>query len=63
MDHPLVTRREINALVEAYQERTGHSKIFIPTFKDQEGRPVLFHISLREEILTLGPEPTGQRNH
>jgi len=56
VDHPLVTRREIDALVKAYRNRAGHSKLFIPTFKDQEGRPVLFHISLREEILTLGPD-------
>ena len=56
VDHPLVTRREIDALIKAYRNRNDQSKIFIPTFGDQEGRPVLFDISLRQEILALGPE-------
>ncbi len=70
VDHPLVTRREIDALIKAYRreirDRPKNSpnsgpvpnlpKIFIPTFGDQEGRPVLFDISLRQEILALGPE-------
>jgi len=56
VDHPLVTGKEIDALIQAYQNRQDSSKIFIPTFEGQEGRPVLFEISLRQEILALDPE-------
>ena len=56
VDHPLVTHREIDALIEAYRDRKDLSKIFIPTFEGQEGRPVLFEISLRQEFLALGPD-------
>ncbi len=56
VDHPLVTRREIDALIKAYRNGEDQSRIFIPTFGDQEGRPVLFDISLRQEILALGPD-------
>ncbi len=56
VDHPLVTHREIDALVKAFRNRKDQAKIFIPTFEEQEGRPVLFDISLRREILALGPD-------
>ena len=56
VDHPLVTRGDIDALVKAYRSRTDQSKIFIPTCGDREGRPVLFDISLGQEILALGPD-------
>ena len=56
VDHPLVTGKEINALIQAYRNRQDTSKIFIPTFEGQEGRPVLFEISLRQEILALDPD-------
>ena len=55
-DHPLVTRKEIDALIQAYRNRQDSSKIFIPTFEGQEGRPVLFEIALRQEILALDPD-------
>jgi len=55
VDHPLVTHREIDALIQAYRNRKDQT-IFIPTFEKQEGRPVLFDISLRQEILALDPE-------
>jgi len=56
VDHPLVTGKEIDALIQAYRNRPGASKIFIPTFEGQEGRPVLFEMSLRQEILALDPD-------
>lgn len=56
VDHPLVTRREIDALIKAYRNRKDQSKIFMPTFGDQEGRPVLFDIALRREILALSAD-------
>ena len=56
VDHPLVTRKEIDALIQAYRNRQDSSRIFIPTFEGQEGRPVLFEISLRQEILALNPD-------
>lgn len=56
VDHPLVTRREIDALIEAYRGSQDPSRIFIPTFEGQEGRPVLFEVSLRQEILALAPD-------
>ncbi len=55
VDHPLVTHREIDALIQAYRNRKDQT-IFIPTVDEQEGRPVLFDISLRQEILALDPE-------
>jgi len=56
VDYPLVTRKEIDALIQAYRNRQDSSKIFIPTFEGQEGRPVLFEISLRQEVLALDPD-------
>jgi len=56
VDHPLVTGKEIDTLIQAYRNRQDSSKIFIPTFEGQEGRPVLFENSLRQEILALEPD-------
>ncbi len=56
VDHPLVMGKEIDTLIQAYRNRKDSSKIFIPTFEGQEGRPVLFEISLRQEILALDPD-------
>ncbi len=56
VDHPLVTRKEVDALIQAYRNRQDSSRIFIPTFEGQEGRPVLFEILLRQEILALNPD-------
>ena len=56
VDHPLVTGKEIDALIQAYRNRNDTSKIFVPSFEGQEGRPVLFEISLRQEILALDPD-------
>ncbi len=56
VDHPLVTRREIDALVEAYRSRESQAKIFIPEFEGRPGRPVLFDRDLAIEILALDSE-------
>ena len=56
VDHPLVTSREIDALVAAYRSREAEAKIFIPEFEGELGRPVLFDHSLAAEILELGSE-------
>ncbi len=56
VDHPLVTAREIDALVDAYRSREAEAKIFIPEFEGAAGRPVLFDHSLAPEILALNPE-------
>ena len=56
VDHPLVTAREIDALVAAYRSRRAKAKIFIPDFEGEPGRPVLFDHSLAAEILALGSE-------
>lgn len=56
VDHPLVTRKEIDALVTAYRRRNGEAKIFLPLYAQQEGRPVLFDSSLRDEILVLSAD-------
>lgn len=60
VDHPLVTREEIDALVRAYRERRTAEKIFVPTCDGQAGRPVLFDIALRDEILALGHQQPVQ---
>ena len=56
VDHPLVTRREIDAVVEAYRSRTSEAKIFIPEFEGEPGRPVLFDRHFAREILDLDVE-------
>ena len=56
VDHPLVTRKEIDTVVEAYRNREPGAKIFIPMFEGREGRPVLFDISVAKEILALTSE-------
>ena len=53
VDHPLVTRREIDAVVRAYRSRESEAKIFLPEFEGDPGRPVLFDRSLAAEILAL----------
>ena len=55
VDYPLVTHCEINALVDAFRARNPREKLFIPTYKDCQGRPVLFERSLRDVVLGLGP--------
>ncbi|MEE8349011.1 MAG: nucleotidyltransferase family protein [Acidobacteriota bacterium] len=56
VDHPLVTRREIDALVQAYGKRPSEARIFIPEFEGQPGRPVLFDREVAPEILALKAE-------
>ncbi|MBI3940800.1 MAG: nucleotidyltransferase family protein [Acidobacteria bacterium] len=56
VDHPLVTHREIDALVRAYRCRSGNQKIFVPVFRNQPGRPILFDLCLRGKILALAPD-------
>ncbi len=53
VDHPLVTRGEIDAVVQAYRNRESESRIFLPEFEGEAGRPVLFDHSLAAEILAL----------
>lgn len=56
VDHPLVTSREIDALIEAYRSRPDPFAILVPAFDGCEGRPILFASALRDAILALPPD-------
>lgn len=59
VDHPLVTRREIDTLVDAYRNDPDPTAILVPDFHGREGRPILFASMYREAILELEPaEPS-----
>jgi molybdenum cofactor cytidylyltransferase len=53
VDHPLVTHKEIDSLIEAYQAHKSEANIFVPECEGVLGRPVLFNSSLAHEVLNL----------
>lgn len=61
VDHPLVTRREIDALVGAYREQPDPFRIIVPVYHGRPGRPVLFTADFRDVILGLPRRRPVQR--
>jgi molybdenum cofactor cytidylyltransferase len=58
IDHPLIRRELVSALVERFYE-SGQS-IVLPIYKGRRGHPVIFASRLYEELLTA-PLETGAR--
>ncbi len=60
VDYPLVTERDIDLLIEAYETRPpGGATVFTAAHQGKRGRPTLFDRTHFPEILALGPdEPT-----
>jgi len=58
IDHPLISRELVGALVERFYE-TGKS-IVLPVYKGRRGHPVIFASRLYEELLNA-PLETGAR--
>jgi molybdenum cofactor cytidylyltransferase len=58
IDHPLISRELVGALVERFYE-TGKS-IVLPVYKGRRGHPVIFAARLYEELLSA-PLETGAR--
>ena len=53
VDQPQIATDVINRLIETYEK--SHPLIVIPTFGGKNGHPLLFDLSLREEILSMDP--------
>jgi molybdenum cofactor cytidylyltransferase len=49
VDHPLISAKLVNKLIEAFDSRAD--RIVLPTFKGRRGHPVIFHASLYDELL------------
>jgi molybdenum cofactor cytidylyltransferase len=54
VDHPLVTRRDVSALVTAW--RTSGATVVRCVHEGRGGHPVLFSLPVAEEVLRLGPD-------
>jgi CTP:molybdopterin cytidylyltransferase MocA len=55
VDFPLVTVEDIKLLIRAFKNhKTTSKKIFIPVYNKKKGHPVLFDITIKEEIMALG---------
>jgi molybdenum cofactor cytidylyltransferase len=60
VDHCLVTRREIDALVAAFAVADGASAIVRPRHEGRWGHPVLYAAPYAAEILALGPADSAR---
>ncbi len=56
VDHPLVTSTEINALIDRFESKPRGRTIFIATYDDKRGHPVLFASGHRSALLALGDD-------
>ena len=53
VDHPLVTRLTVAAMIGAF--RDGNPPVVVPTFEGRRGHPVLFSARLIPELLAADP--------
>jgi CTP:molybdopterin cytidylyltransferase MocA len=60
VDLPLVTAYDFRRLIDAYCNRVSGEKVFIPSFQERAGHPVLCDASLIGEFLQLAPERTAR---
>jgi len=60
VDYPLVTKLDFAALVLAHRAHSGPERVFIPTYQDRRGHPVLCRAKMREAILELPPGRTAR---
>jgi molybdenum cofactor cytidylyltransferase len=57
-DQPLVKTRTINALIDAFLQRRG--TIVVPSFRREQGHPVIFHRRYLKELLKLKGDAGGR---
>jgi molybdenum cofactor cytidylyltransferase len=60
VDHPLVTRADFSALIEAHRSHTGPEQVFIASHEQRAGHPVLCRARLIETFLELLPGKTAR---
>lgn len=60
VDYPLVTRSDIELLIQAHRGHSGPERVFIPTYGGQRGHPVLCRARMREIIMDLPPGKTAR---
>lgn len=60
-DHPLITADEIRPLIDEYRRRRHERQIFVPSYNLKRGHPVLFDVSMRDELLRLPPDTPARR--
>ncbi len=60
VDYPLVTKLDFAALVLAHRAHSGPERVFIPTYKERRGHPVLCRAKMREVFLDLPPGRTAR---
>jgi molybdenum cofactor cytidylyltransferase len=54
VDHPLISAKLVNELIEAFDSNT--KRIVLPVFQSRRGHPVIFHASLYDELLSAAVE-------
>jgi molybdenum cofactor cytidylyltransferase len=54
VDHPLISTKLVNELIEAFDSNT--KRIVLPVFQSRRGHPVIFHASLYDELLAASVE-------
>jgi molybdenum cofactor cytidylyltransferase len=57
-DQPLIKKRTVNALINAFEKRKRG--IIIPSFKGVKGHPVIFHRKYKKELLQLKGDVGGK---
>ncbi len=60
VDYPLVTRGDIELLIQAHRGHSGPERVFIPTYGGERGHPVLCRARMREVFLDLPPGKTAR---
>lgn len=60
VDHPLVTRADFAALINAHRSHQGPERCFIPTYGQRRGHPVLCRGKMREVFFELPPDRTAR---
>ncbi len=59
VDHPFVTKNTYKTIIQEFV-RSSYSKIIIPAYNNRKGHPVIFPVSLKEDILSA-PDNQGAR--
>ncbi|MBI4584926.1 MAG: nucleotidyltransferase family protein [Planctomycetes bacterium] len=61
VDFPLVTAADLQLLIQAFQRRSsGSERIFIPSYENRRGHPVLCDARLIEAFLKLPPDRSAR---
>lgn len=56
VDHPLVTHVDVDTLMDRFEAHPRGRTIFIATYEEQRGHPVLFGMSHRAPVLEMGDD-------